>query len=233
MAKRQDRKFLGVLYPDSESYVCDDLLKNMDKLFPEFAYILHDMDVDDNGELKKPHIHWVGRFKSARSLQTVSDDIGVGSNMVEYCGDFKKAVQYLIHANDPDKYQYASESVVSSFDLEKYFRPDLDEIQQARILKTRIIDGCCTSVREAIAQSLEDDTYSALRRGGSLWTSAIAENRVLNFVAHDERYLYPSDMKAAAVYDAFTGKPVFSAPVPSNGASKVRCDDSRMLGEDG
>lgn len=51
----KDRKYQGVLYPDSESYCCDDVLNILKSTFPEFAYILHDKDVDENGELKKPH----------------------------------------------------------------------------------------------------------------------------------------------------------------------------------
>ena len=36
----KDRKYQGVLYPDSESYCCDDVLNILKSTFPEFAYIL-------------------------------------------------------------------------------------------------------------------------------------------------------------------------------------------------
>lgn len=38
----KDRKYQGVLYPDSESYCCDDVLNILKSTFPEFAYILHE-----------------------------------------------------------------------------------------------------------------------------------------------------------------------------------------------
>ena len=68
----KDRKFQGILYPDSESYRCDDVLNVLKSTFPEFAYILHDKDVDENGELKKPHIHWLNSDKELIYLSTVS-----------------------------------------------------------------------------------------------------------------------------------------------------------------
>ena len=46
----KDRKFQGILYPDSESYCCEDVLNVLKSTFPEFAYILHDKDTDENGE---------------------------------------------------------------------------------------------------------------------------------------------------------------------------------------
>lgn len=49
----KDRKFQGVLYPDSESYCCDDVLNVLKSTFPEFAYILHDKDTDENGGIEK------------------------------------------------------------------------------------------------------------------------------------------------------------------------------------
>ena len=61
MSEKQSRSFLGVLYPDSTSYVFDDVLVRLKDTFPELAYITHDRDVDDNGELKKPHVHWCGK----------------------------------------------------------------------------------------------------------------------------------------------------------------------------
>lgn len=57
MSEKQSRTFLGVLYPDSEGYDCEKVLLRLQDTFEELSYITHDMDVDENGELKKPHIH--------------------------------------------------------------------------------------------------------------------------------------------------------------------------------
>ena len=48
-------------YPDSIIYNTNDFLNTIEH-FPEYAYILHDKDVNvDTGELKKPHYHAVIR----------------------------------------------------------------------------------------------------------------------------------------------------------------------------
>lgn len=196
--KKKDRKFLGVLYPDSTSYCFEELLSTMHKMFPEFAYCLHDKDKSDNGEDKKPHVHWVGRFKAPRAIQSVADEIGVPSNMVEYCIDFRSAVRYLIHVDDPDKFQYSMESIVSSFDLEKYFRQDLDEVQQARSLAGYIIGSRCASMASAVQFALENDCWSTLRRAGSIWSACISENRIINVAEADEKRLCPSKFETLA-----------------------------------
>ena len=71
----KSRSFLGVLYPDSESYDCSAVLERLSCLFEEWAYILHDSDSDENGELKKAHIHWVGRLENATSLLAIADSL--------------------------------------------------------------------------------------------------------------------------------------------------------------
>ena len=126
------RSFLGVLYPDATNYNCDEVLERLKALFPQFAYIVHDMDVDDNGELKKPHIHWVGQ-RSACTLDFVASHIEIPENTIEYCRKFKRSIRYLIHKDSPSKFQYEQEKIFSSFDLTKYFDDDylnnmLDEI---------------------------------------------------------------------------------------------------------
>lgn len=117
------RSFLGVLYPDASNYNCDDVLERLKAFFPQFAYIVHDMDVDENGELKKPHIHWVGQ-RSACTLDFVASHIEIPENSIEYCRKFKRSIRYLIHEDSPSKFQYEQEKIVTSFDLTKYFDDD-------------------------------------------------------------------------------------------------------------
>lgn len=44
------RNFSGVLYPDSESYNCDEVISRIKSKFKQWAFCLHDMDVNDEGE---------------------------------------------------------------------------------------------------------------------------------------------------------------------------------------
>lgn len=104
------RNFSGVLYPDSESYNCNEVIDRIKSKFKQWAFCLHDMDVNDEGELKKAHIHWVGAG-DARTLASCAKILGLKENEIEICKNCKLMVRYLLHLDDPDKYQYAAEDL--------------------------------------------------------------------------------------------------------------------------
>ena len=139
----KSRTFLGVLYPDSESYDCSAVLERLSCLFDEWAYIVHDSDSDENGELKKAHIHWVGRLENATSLLAIADSkhLGVNPNSIEYCKNFKFAVRYLIHKDSPDKFQYQQDSIKSNFDVVPFFRDKYDEEASVRKIRAYLMDS--------------------------------------------------------------------------------------------
>lgn len=132
MPATTSRSFLGVLYPDAVNYNFEAVLARLKALFPMLAYVIHDKDEDENGELKKPHVHWVGQ-RSACTLEFVASSLEIPENSIEYCRKFKRSIRYLIHKDNPSKFQYDQSEIVSSFDLTKYFNDDytanmMDEI---------------------------------------------------------------------------------------------------------
>lgn len=82
-----------------------------------FSFILHDRDIKDGGVLKEPHYHTVVRYSNPVSFQRALNDFKTlceGTVLCEVCQDLAKSVDYLIHKNDLDKYQYPI-SEVSTF----------------------------------------------------------------------------------------------------------------------
>lgn len=153
------RVFSGVIYPDSESYNYEDILALL-PMFKEYAYALHDSDVNDDGDLKKAHIHWVGRG-DPRRLSSVASKLGLAEHDIEIGRDFKALVQYLIHKNDPDKFQYDSSIVVSNLsDIGKYYR-DLSEGQIVRDIASAKLN---MSWYDLIQYAVDNDCYDILRR---------------------------------------------------------------------
>lgn len=173
MAK-QDRKFLGVLYPDSETYDFREVLEKLDDTFTEWAYILHDCDTDVNGECKKPHVHWVGKVKNPCLLSTIANKLGVPENSVEYCKKWKSAVRYLIHMDDVDKFQYIPENVTCSFDYMAACGIMTPEQAAIKILD-KIESEQCTSVRSMIRWCCANGVYSEWRRGAGMWSIVMNE----------------------------------------------------------
>ena len=160
MADKKFRSFAGTLYPDSESYDCEQLLSIIRSKFIDWAYILHDKDTDDNGELKKPHIHWVGRA-TPRTLSVVSNFLGLPENDIEVVKNFDNMVMYLIHLNDIDKFQYSPDDVESNL-------PNIGQLlrrkSEGQIVKDLASAKLEKSWYDLVQYAVETESYDVLRR---------------------------------------------------------------------
>lgn len=123
----RNSRWTSIVYPESASSNFMDILKEFH--VPFLLSPLHDKDVDSNGVIKKAHYHLVLYFdslKSASQAQVIFDAIGgVGCQSVQSPVSYAR---YLIHADDPDKYQYAAEDVIA-YGLD-YMQCSLDEKSQ-------------------------------------------------------------------------------------------------------
>ena len=95
-----------------------DIIEN--KLKPKrFAVILHDKDIDEQGQPKEPHIHAMMSFDNAHSLNSVARQLGDKPQYIEaWKGNSNNGYAYLTHqtADAKDKYQYNPNDVIASFD---------------------------------------------------------------------------------------------------------------------
>jgi hypothetical protein len=85
------------------------------KSIKRWAYILHDKDPG------KPHYHVMidfGRSYEVSRIYDWFDHPGLEtSNLIEQVKSWTAFVQYLIHKNDQDKYQYEVDQVKSNYDI--------------------------------------------------------------------------------------------------------------------
>lgn len=172
---KQCRIFTGVLYPDSESYDYQVILGVLADVFPEFAYILHDQDVDAKGNPKKSHVHWLGRLENPTTIGGISLRTTLPAHDIEAGKSFKALVRYLVHKDDPDKVQYPVSAVTANFALDKYMRGKENDAENAAKLLQYIIDTHCTSMLVLMDWALKNDCWDTLRRGGSLFRTCQAE----------------------------------------------------------
>lgn len=160
MADKKFRSFAGTLYPDSESYDCETLLSTIRSKFIDWAYILHDKDVNENGELKKTHIHWVGRA-TPRCLSVVSNFLGLPENDIEVVKNFDNMVMYLIHLNDIDKFQYSPDDVETNL-------PNIGQLlrrqSEGQIVKDLASAKMQKSWYDLVQYAVDTDSYDILRR---------------------------------------------------------------------
>lgn len=95
---------------------------------------IHDHDINEDGEYKKPHYHILLKYPSKKSIQQVySLCLKLGSHVSpEAVESFDGYLRYLIHEDDPDKYQYKKEDIIPlcGLDVNSYFLPPKSEIAQ-------------------------------------------------------------------------------------------------------
>lgn len=106
------REFAFVLYPESAVSCWKEILVQLKQ---RIFYILHDRDVEGTGELKKPHYHVMVMYDSPRASSTVSKvacKCG-GSGFLEPLVSRRGYARYLIHLDNPEKYQYLPSEVVA------------------------------------------------------------------------------------------------------------------------
>lgn len=95
----------------------------------DYAIILHNRDINELGEPKTPHIHFVylnGKTKKKSTwINAISNALGVSTLAVslESYSSFEAVFQYLIHKNNPEKAQYSPDEIVTSIgqdEIEQY-----------------------------------------------------------------------------------------------------------------
>lgn len=79
--KFRSRKFCILLYPQENN----SHKLAQDFIFQHYNYccIVHDKDVNNNGELLKPHTHFVINFSSARWNTAVANELNIPLNYIQ------------------------------------------------------------------------------------------------------------------------------------------------------
>lgn len=103
----------------------DTLFYNLSLACQHFYGVLHDKDIDEQGELKRPHYHFVCVFerpigkKKVLNLMAYLNDIDIVRVSVRETLCLIKEMRYLCHLDNPDKYIYNVEDIITD-DLERY-----------------------------------------------------------------------------------------------------------------
>ena len=85
----------------------------------DYAYILHDSDIKDDGTPKKPHWHVALRLKDSTDSKYIAKEFNVSEQYIERVkGKWVDMLMYLTHENAPEKYRYSVDDVTSNFDFE-------------------------------------------------------------------------------------------------------------------
>lgn len=179
MADKQSRIFIGVLYPDSTTYEIEKVISRLEDTFTDFAYITHDLDLDAMGTVKKPHVHWCGKRSSPAPISTIANAVGVEENAIEFCRNWKYSLRYLIHADNPDKFQYSPDKVTATFPFTAVIEGKLDALK-ARQIYNFINENPTISPNALADWCFKNDLWSEYRRSFAIWCSLMRELQVEN-----------------------------------------------------
>lgn len=179
MADKQSRIFLGVLYPDSTTYEIEKVISRLEDTFTDLAYITHNLDVDEMGTVKKPHIHWCGKRSSPAPISTIAKAVGVEENAIEFCRNWKYSLRYLIHADSPEKYQYTPDKVTANFPFSAVIEGKLEALKARQIYN--FINENPTISPNALAEwCFKNGLWSEYRRSFVIWCSLMRELQAEN-----------------------------------------------------
>lgn len=96
----------------------ENIKKNISE-FPYYWYILHDHD-----EGSTLHIHFVFNLYGSRTIKSVCKTLDCDVQNVQICSTPRGSIRYLVHLDDPDKFQYSISDIVTNDPdrLDLYFK---------------------------------------------------------------------------------------------------------------
>lgn len=144
----------------------------------EWAFILHDKDVNKDGSLKAPHYHVFLYFKNAKSVKRIAKLFSDEPERVEIWKYSKNnAYSYLIHettqARQKKKYHYSDNDVKASFDFIK----KINIIRST--VKTKKLDRLSDNQVEQIIQLYADEKLDLEKLHRILGSFYLAKNKTL------------------------------------------------------
>lgn len=147
------------------------------------AYALHDNDLKKDGTPKKKHIHLIYWFDREKSIKALSKDIGIPENRIEWKADIYGALQYLVHKNHPDKYQYDISIIQTDIEnINEYIYPieveKSSETDDLRVIMSYIrnhIDNI--RLYDIYCFCIDNDCWSSYRRNYSIIKDILREER--------------------------------------------------------
>ena len=138
MTKTQDNRkrwWTFIVYPDSAP---DDWFETLKLSFSKiYVSPLHDKDRNPDNTLKKAHYHVVAYCKNKLSfdgVKKITDALNQPIPQYVRNQDPTGAIRYLIHRDNPEKYQYDAKDIkmAGTTDLDKYLLSTGDTKQMLR-----------------------------------------------------------------------------------------------------
>jgi len=175
----KSRSHTILLYPEDPR--CEKVLEGI-KTY-EYAFILHDKDVTETGEIKKPHYHVIVRSKNATWRDALSKEFEYPANYFEQVRSEDAILCYLTHANEEKKHHYELSEVQGSLSLLKRLKKLLerDEVTESEkaleIIKFILDYSGPLDTCELARWCANEERWDVFRRSASIFLQILKEKR--------------------------------------------------------
>lgn len=160
--------------------ILQDKIQIIDDNLIEYAYILHDKDIDEKtGDIKKAHYHLRVFDDNQRSISAWAKLFNVKENDIQVLENKRRAIRYLIHLDSPKKHQYSNIDIVTNIvDIDNYFNEDKvqEDSQLANIFSYIDTIRGYIYFREIKAYVLQNNYWGVYRRYYSIIKDVILEH---------------------------------------------------------
>ena len=180
-----NRNFTLLLYEEDKTHT--EALNKIKQRY-DYASILHDKDITEDGEIKKEHIHCVIRVgNNPRWKSAVAKELGIKENYIEGC-NLDKQLRYLIHFDNKQKYQYNIEKVEGT--LKKRLKEIINKEGKTECEKITTIINYIESREERIDITsfsiwcAENGYWDVFRRASQIIIKII-DNKKVNIILHN------------------------------------------------
>ncbi len=150
----------------------DNLIEQVEKTNPrKYALIVHDRDINEQGNAAESHVHLMMSFENARSLKSISKSLKDKPQSIEmWKGKAENGYSYLIHATKDsiNKYQYPPSKVIANFNYQEEIRRITEEVEKSRqstsskLLLDSLYKGEIT--KEELEKMLSGSQYGRMKR---------------------------------------------------------------------
>lgn len=158
------RVWSAIVYPESAPENWRDVLDKDHLAWVESP--LHDKDVNPDGEVKKPHWHIMMFFDGKKSFEQIKEITdSINCPIPQAVKNPKGMARYLIHMDNPEKYQYEKDKIVchGGIDIDSYF--ELSASSRSAVLNeiyAFILDSEIENFADFIRYCLDNEEYDWL-----------------------------------------------------------------------
>lgn len=160
---------------------------------------LHDKDVNADGEVKKAHWHILLSFDGPVTVKAVNKIIGpLNTPEPRKVGSGRGLVRYMIHLDNPEKYQYPVEEIIghNGVDVADYFK--MTATDSLTVMKDMInyiyenkVDNYADFLMTCIEYSddwfdvaVNHNTLALNKMLDAMWQKNKASNEIINVACH-------------------------------------------------